>query len=81
MTELKAMVEDKEAIAEPKEEYTISQLIDLHDDLEDDVECLDRLLGQALSKGVMTLLDGHRCESARKLKRIHDLFDETRLAI
>jgi hypothetical protein len=72
-------------IAQAKEEVTINQLVKLHDELEDEVENLDYLLtaesGIPLVNSIRLLLDGRRCESARKLKRVHDLFETVKVAI
>lgn len=63
---------------------TISEAIELHDELEEEVECLDYLLTSvpvSLTKGIKLLLDERRCEMARKLHRIHEVFEETKVAI
>ena len=78
------VVEATEA-TEPKGEYTIGQLIDLHDDLEDEVENLDMLLDPestvTIVKGIRVILSERRCDSAMKLQRIHELFETVKVAL
>jgi len=78
------VVEATEA-TEPKEEYTINQLLDLHDDLENEVENLDMLLDPESTVTIVTsirvILSERRCGSAMKLQRIHELFDSVKVAL
>lgn len=74
-----------DSTGQPRPNVTIAQLIDIHDELEEEVENLDWLLDQErniqLVKSIRLLLDERRCESARRLKRIHDVFNSVTVAI
>ena len=63
---------------------TITEAIALYGGLEEEVDYLDWLLdpGQDTPPaGIIRLLDSRRCESARRLKRIRDVFDSVRVDI
>lgn len=69
---------------ENHKEITVTEAIYLHDELEEEVECLDYLLTSApvsLAPGIKLLLDERRCESAKRLHRIHEAFERTVVAV
>jgi hypothetical protein len=70
---------------EKEEGLTIAQLIDLHDELEEEIKNLDELNGPEsgvrLVKSLRLLLDERRCATAQKLKKVHDAFENTRVEI
>lgn len=75
---------NQEEVKKEPESLTITEAIELHDELEEEVECLDYLLTSvpvSLTRGIRLLLDDRRCEMARKLHRIHEVFEETKVAI
>lgn len=66
------------------ETVTIAEAIALYDGLEEEVDYLDWLLDPGRNTppaGIIRLLDSRRCESARRLKRIRDVFDSVRVDI
>lgn len=66
------------------ETVTIAEAIALYGGLEEEVDYLDWLLDPGRNTppaGIICLLDSRRCESARRLKRIRDVFDSTRVDI
>lgn len=66
-------------------DLTIAAAIKLYNQLEEEVDALDWLLdpeGKApLTDSIRLLLDERRCESARKLQRIREVFEVMVVAI
>ena len=75
---------EDENVEKEAEKMTITQAIELHDDLEEEVECLDHLLASGevcLTKGIKLILDERRCEMAKKLHVLHGVFGGTTVEI